>query len=205
MRPSHGHVGDGLVDLEELQTPRGKLLAEERGNLERESTLRVVRGANQSLESLVAETAHRLVRESHRHHRTNQIRNVKLTEMLLHFLTAGKPERLRHIEAVVFSLETLVINPLLHHRFVTNDLHPRFEGLERHSWEALGVQTAKLILVIVVIRRTEDHAADTALGDESVGSLGRLHGDFFDLIERPEMMIENVFDDLCFTQPQRIV
>ena len=34
MRPCHGDVGDGFVDLEKLQAMRSKLLAQDRGDLQ---------------------------------------------------------------------------------------------------------------------------------------------------------------------------
>ena len=71
--------------------------------------------------------------------------------------------------------------------------------------KTLGVQLAQLVLVIVMVRRAEDDAAHAALRDKGVSALRRLDSRALGLIERGEMIFQDVRDSFVFAQPRRLV
>ena len=126
-------------------------------------------------------------------------------EMFLDFLEARQLERFRHVQHGVFGLEALLLDPFLDDRLVLHDFHARLEHVERHPGKPFGVQLAQLVLVIVMVRRTEDDAAHAALRDECVTALRRLHGRALGQVERGEMSFQDVCDGLVLAQPRRFV
>ena len=63
----------------------------------------------------------------------------------------------------------------------------------------------KLVLVIVMVRRAENHAAHAALRDKRVCALGRFDGRALGLVKRGEMIFQNVRHRLVLAQPRRVV
>src|SRR5260221_12255338 len=130
---------------------------------------------------------------------------VRGTEMILDIFEGRELERFWNIEDGVFGLEALVINPFLHDDFVADNLHAGFIGVERHPGKTLAVQLAQLVLIIVMVRRAGNHAADGALRDKRVNALGRFGGDTNSLIERGEMIFHDGRDGLRPPQPRGFV
>ena len=102
-------------------------------------------------------------------------------------------------------LGALVFNPLLDHRFVLHDLHPRFERLEGHAGEPLGVKLMQLALVIMQVGRSEDDPAQAALRHKSIGPLGRFSGGFLRLVEHLEIVPQQMRHRFVFGEPKRFV
>ncbi len=130
---------------------------------------------------------------------------VRRAEMLFHFFHRRQLERLRHVEAVVFRLEALLLDPFFHDGLVLHDFHARLEHVERHPRKFFRVQLAQLVLVIVIIRRAKNDAAQAALRDERVNALRRFRRRAFGLVKRGEMIFENVRDGFVLARPRRIV
>ena len=63
------------------------------------------------------------------------------------------------------------------------------------------MQLAELILVIVMIGRTQDRAAQAALSDKSVLALRRLSGRAFRLVKSAKVPFENVGHSLVLGKP----
>ena len=66
------------------------------------------------------------------------------------------------------------------------------------SGEAFSMELAELILIIVVIGRTEHDPTDSTLSHESVFPLGRFGSGAFRLVESAEMLLDNVIDGITF-------
>ncbi|MGB0583320.1 MAG: hypothetical protein ACPGVU_26860 [Limisphaerales bacterium] len=128
-----------------------------------------------------------------------------LLEMFGHLAKALKLHLFRHIQRGVFRLETLVLDPLFHRLFLAHDFHAGLELIERHPREAFLVQGYQLFLVIVIIRRAKNHAAHTALRDESVGAFRRIGRRLLRGIEGVEMFLQQVRGGVIGVQPQRTV
>src|SRR5438132_523305 len=71
--------------------------------------------------------------------------------------------------------------------------------------EAFGVNRAKLVLVIVIIGRSKNHAAESTLGDEGVFAFGRLRLGAIGLVKSAEMDLEHVRHRFVFGEPKGIV
>src|SRR5260370_1278811 len=99
--------------------------------------------------------------------------------MLLDGFPAGQAKGLGHVQADIFRFPALVLDPFLDHLFVTHDFDAGLEGFDRHPREAVGVELAQLVLVIVMVGRAEDHAAEAALRHESIFAFRRLGGSAF--------------------------
>jgi len=69
----------------------------------------------------------------------------------------------------------------------------------------LGVELAQLVLVIVIIRRTENDAAHAALRHKGVFALRRFGGRAFGLVKRGEMILEHVRHRFVLAQPRGVV
>ena len=102
-------------------------------------------------------------------------------------------------------LEALLLDPFFDDGLVLHDFHARLEHVERHPRKFFRVQLAQLVLVIVIIRRAENDAAQAALRDERVNALRRLRRRALGLVKRGEMIFENVRDGFVLARPRRIV
>ena len=125
--------------------------------------------------------------------------------MLLDGLHGAQPCRVGEVQANVFRLPTLVLHPFLDDFLVANNAHAGLVDIEWHAREALRMQFAQLVLVIVVVGRAENDAADAALGHEGVLALGRLGGSAFSLVERGEMFPQHVIHRFVLGKPQGII
>ena len=161
--------------------------------------------ADEPLQSAAAQTAARQAGDRERLDRLDDGILVRRAEMFLHFFERRQRERFRHVEADVLRLETLVLDPFFHDRLVLHDFHARLEHVERHPRKFFRVQLAQLVLVIVIIRRAKDRAAQAALRDERINALGRLRRRAFSLIKRGEMIFENMRDGFFIARPRRII
>src|SRR5262249_44091566 len=99
---------------------------------------------------------------------------MDLAEMVFHLLAAAEPLWLGHIQTTEFSLPALLFDPLFDDGVVLHDSHLRLVRLEGHVRKALAVQLAQFVLVIVIVRRTEDGAAQAALRNKSIRAFRRL-------------------------------
>src|SRR5437870_7504029 len=130
---------------------------------------------------------------------------MRLAKMFLDLFTLGKFQWLRHVETDVFRFPALIVDPLLYHCFVLHDTNASFEHLERHVRETFRMQFAELVLVIVIVRRSENDAADAALRDEGVSALGWISLRAFGLVKGVEMFLQRVSHRFVLAQPQRVV
>src|SRR5690348_1488034 len=130
---------------------------------------------------------------------------MHFAKMLFHVFAAAEFFRLRHVEAAELSLEALFLDPFFDHGFVLHDSHLRLVSLERHPGEPFGVQFAQLVLIIVIIRRSENHAAQTALRDEGVRSLWRVGRNAPGLVKCVEVPAESVTDGIALGKPDSVV
>ena len=156
MRASDGNVSDGLVDFEKLKAVRRKLLAQDGGDLEREPALILPDLANQALQLRATQGAGCSAAQGVGLHLFDDVFLVDFAEMFFHGLHAAQAERLGHVQANVFGCETLFLGPLFNHLLITHNSNAGLVHLERHSGEALGVEFAELVLVIVVVGRAEN-------------------------------------------------
>ena len=203
--PGHADVGDGLVDLEELESVLGELLAELGGDGEREMALLLPFLADQALQAGAAQAAAGQAGDQEGFHGLDDAVLVGGAEMLLHLFQRGQLEWLWHIQAAVVGLEALLLDPFLHHGLVLDDFHPGFEGVERHARKLFRVQFAELVLVVVIVGRAENDAAHAALGHEGVNALGRIGLRALGLIKGAEMVFEDVVHGLGLAGPRGIV
>ena len=205
VRARDGNVRDGFVNLEELQPRVGELLAQVRDEVQRE--------AREILDDAPRDGAQR--RGQNRAGRRavhlptldglQQRGQMHFAEVLFDLGERREFFWLGHVEAREAGREALVLEPFFHHDFVLHDFHAGLEGVERHPAKTLGVQRAQLFLVTVKIRRAENHAAHAALRDERVIALRRLTGRAFRRVERAEMFVERVANDVGLGEPQRVV
>ena len=205
MRSRDADVGDGAVDLEELEALAGELLAEHRGDLQRKPPLVFRREAHEPGEFGASQPPGGRSGERVRVGGLDDVVLVELAEVFFHGFAVRETERLGHVQTYEFRLPTLIVNPLLHHLLIADDSDARFERLERHAGKPLRVQLAQLILVIVVVWGAEDHPAQAALRDKGVFALRRFGGGAFGLVEGGEMILQHVLDGLVLGQPKRVV
>ena len=205
VRASHGHMHNVLVHLEELEAAGGKLLAQGRHHLQWKTALLINLLRDVALEFARARPAELSGRPDLALDGLDDVRQVNRAEVLANIVPLIEPHRLRDIEHDVFGLEALFFDPLLHDFLVAHNFHARLEAVERHGAEAFLMQLVQLVLVIVVIRRAQQDAAEAALRHEGVGALGRFGGGLLDLVERAEVLFEDVVDRLLFAQPERVV
>ena len=125
--------------------------------------------------------------------------------MSFDFRPAAQPERFGQIQADVFGLPALILDPFFDDCFIAHNFHPRFEAIERHAGESLAVQFAQLILIIMVVRRAENHATHPALGDESVSAFWRIDLGAFRLIKSSEMLVQDIADRFFLRKPERLI
>ena len=135
----------------------------------------------------------------------DDVGSMDLAKMFLDFFARGKFQSLGNVEANVLGFPALLVDPFLNDGFVFDDFDARFEGVEWHAGETLGMQLAKLVLVIVVIGRAQNDAAHSTLGDKRVGALGRIGLCLLSLVERCEVPVEQVADGFFFGEPDGFV
>src|SRR5437867_8068750 len=99
---------------------------------------------------------------------------MNFAKVLFHFLATAESLRLRHIQTGEFGLPALLFDPLFDDGLVLDDFHLRLVHLEGHSRKTLRVQLAQFVLVIVIVWRAKNGAAETALRDKGVGAFGRI-------------------------------
>ena len=122
--------------------------------------------------------------------------------MFFHFFQRRELERLRHIQTNIFRFKALVFHPFFHDGFVLHDFHAFLELIERHPRKLFRVQLAQLILVIVMIRRTQDRAAQTALRDERINTFRRLGLHAFRRVKCGEMIFEHMRHRVILIEPR---
>src|SRR3954470_2797608 len=101
---------------------------------------------------------------------------MHFAEVLLNRLDSSQTQRLGQIQTKVLGFETLLLYPFLHHFFVSNDFDTRFVNVEGQLWVSFRMEFPKLILVIVMIGRTQNNATHSALSDKGVLALWRFGG-----------------------------
>ena len=191
-----------LLTLKKLQAVMRELLAQLRGDRQREKFLLLPFLSDEPLQAAATQTAARQPGNGERLDRLDDGILVRLAEMFFHFFERWQRERLRHVEADVLRLEALLLDPFLHDRFFLHDSHARLEHVERHPRKLFCVQLAQLVLVIVIIRRAENDTAHAALRDERINALGRFRRGAFSLVKRGEMIFEDVRDSIFFARPR---
>ena len=98
VRARDADVRDGLVDLEKLQAVMRELLAQRRGDLQREMLLMLPFLADEPLQAAAAQIAARQAGDDVRLDRLDDVVLVRGAEMLFHFFQRRQLERLRHVE-----------------------------------------------------------------------------------------------------------
>jgi hypothetical protein len=117
---------------------------------------------------------------------------VRFAEMFFHLLHAVQAHRLGQIQTHILRFPALVFDPLLYHLFVAHDLDARFVGVKRQARKTFGVQFAQLVLIIVMIRRSQHGPADAALSHERVLAFGRFGGGALSLVEGHKMLLQHM-------------
>src|SRR6266481_1669737 len=67
------------------------------------------------------------------------------------------------------------------------------------------MKLAQLILVIVMVGRTENDSAHATLSDKSIFALGRLGRGALGLVKSAEMFFQDVGNGLVFGEPERVI
>ena len=167
---------------------RGELLAQRRDDLERETLLFVPCPPHQMAQCRRRQLLSRGSKQRVRFDCANNVAAMYFTEMLFHFLATAEAFPLRHVQTNEFRLPALLFDPLFDDRLVLHDFHLRFVNLEGHPGKALGVQLAQFVLIIVIIWRAENDAAESALRDERVSALRRIGWRALGFVERVEVL-----------------
>ena len=189
MRTRNGNVGNGFIDLEKLEPVGCELLAQDRRDLERKPALILPDLANQAQQLRAAQSAGGSAAHGMRFDRLDDVVLVLFAEMPFDGLHGAQSQRFRQVQAQIFGLPTLVIDPLFDHLFVTDDSDARLVNLEGHPGKAFRVELAELIRVIVIIGWTQDHATQPALGDKGVLAFRWLGCGAFGLVKRGEVFL----------------
>jgi len=99
----------------------------------------------------------------------------------------------------------LVFHPFFDDGLVADNFDTRLIHVEWHAGKAFRVQLVELVLVVVMIGRAENHAAQAALGNEGVNTLGRFGRRALGGVEGGEMILENVGHGLLFAEPGGVI
>ena len=205
VRTRHGDVGDAFFALEKLEAVAAELLAEQVDDLQREAPLVVEFVADEVLHAWRGFFAEHAGLERHVVHAGDDVGQVVLAEMVADSRARLELGLLRQVDGDVLGLPALLVEPLLHHLLVVDDLDARLEDVERQTGEPAGVQGTELVLIAVVIRRPENLVAHAALCHERVGALGRVDLGFFRLVKRVKMPGEHMVHRLVLGEPDRLV
>src|SRR5687768_7590857 len=99
---------------------------------------------------------------------------MRFAEMFFDFLAALESRRVWNIQTNEFRFEAVILDPFFDDGLVFHDFHAGLEFFELHSRKAFCVKFAQLSLVIVIIGRTENCPAHSALPHESISSFWRI-------------------------------
>src|SRR5437773_6534539 len=183
----------------------GELLAQRRDDLEREPLLLVPGAPQQLAQWRRGQLLRRRAIEGVSVNRLDDVGEMNLAKMLFHFLATAESLRLRHIQTGEFGFPALLFDPLFDDGLVLHDFHLRLVHLEGHSRKTLAVQLAQFVLVIVIVRRAENGAAETALCDKRVRAFRRIGRRALRLVKRVEVFSRHVIDGVRLGKPERVV
>src|SRR4030095_8643344 len=110
-----------------------------------------------------------------------------------------------HVEAGVLRFPALLLDPLLNHLLVANDSHPGLVNFEWHAPEALSMEFAQLILIIMVIRGAQYYPAHSALSHECIFPFGRFSRRAISLIKSRKMLVQHVPNGLVLREPECVI
>ena len=183
----------------------GELLAQRRDDLEREPLLFVPGAPQQLAQRRRRQLLRRRAVEGVSVNHLDDVGEMNFAKMLFHFLATAESLCLRHIQAGEFGLPALLFDPLFDDGLVLHDFHLRLVHLEGHSRKTLGVELAQFVLVIVIVRRAENGAAETALGDKRVSPFRRISRRAIRLVKRVEVFSKRVIDRVLLGKPECVV
>ncbi len=110
-----------------------------------------------------------------------------------------------NIQTDIFGGPALILDPFFDDIFITDNAHFRLECLEIHFRKSFLVQGAKIILITVIIRRSENDPTDTALCNKSVNALGGIGRSLILLIEIIKKLLQDMVDGFILLQPDALI
>src|SRR2546430_8780732 len=205
MRPGNRNMCDGLVDFEKLQAVPGELLAQNSGDLQGESALVFPDLADEAQQLRTTQGTRSRAAQGVTFNRLDDVVFVLLAKVLFYGLHISEAQRLGHVEAQILCFPALLIDPLFDYFLVANDPNPRFVCFKRHAAKPFAMNFSKLVLVIMIIGRSQDDTAHTALSNESIFSFRWFGGGAFGLVKSAKMFPEDMADSFVLVQPERII
>lgn len=155
-------VGHAFFVFEEVQPGFHEVGTQFVHGANREAALSFPRVAHEFEQPPVFELAGHDAGQFHVRDGRDDFVEVRLTDVFLQFAAVGKDFRLGIEEAGVFGDFALGLDPRLDGFRIVDGFHARFETLERHVREPLLMMAHQPGLVLVVIRRAEPFAGQTA-------------------------------------------